>query len=173
VAAARVVIVDDEEVFLGAASRILSRAGYVVFPANRPLLGLEIIRDNAPVDLVISDVSMPDMRGTELLRETARITPGTARLLITGGLLDPAEVPEGVPVLRKPFTSAELISAISAALERSAQISISLARSEQKYAGLQAQSQRLISECENLVRESTDMISKSRANRTPAEQERK
>jgi DNA-binding NtrC family response regulator len=121
-ATARVVIVDDEELFLNATSRILSRAGYEVLPASRPHQALEIIR-NAPIDLVISDVVMPEMRGTELVRKIGRIRPGTARLLITGGLIDPAEVPEGVPLLRKPFSTAELISAASAALERSAQIS--------------------------------------------------
>lgn len=120
-ATARVLVVDDDDLFLNATSRMLSRAGYEVLPANRPHQALEIIRKNPPIDLVISDVAMPEMRGTELVREIARIRPETARLLFTGGPTDPAEAPEGVPLLRKPLSHAELISAASAALERSAE----------------------------------------------------
>jgi len=120
VATARVLVVDDDDLFLNATSRMLSRAGYEVLPANRPHQALEIIRKNPQIDLVISDVVMPEMRGTELVREIARIRPETARLLYTGGPTDPAEAPEGVRLLRKPLSHAELISAASAALERCA-----------------------------------------------------
>lgn len=74
-ATARVVLVDDEESFLDATSRILGRAGYEVLPANRPHQALEIIRNNAPIDLVIADVAMPEMGGPELISEIVRI-PG-------------------------------------------------------------------------------------------------
>jgi DNA-binding NtrC family response regulator len=116
-ATARVVIVDDEELLLNAASRILRAVGYEVLPVEEPHQVLEIIRNKAPIDLVIADVVMPKMRGPELIREIARMSPGTATLLITGGLIDPLEVPESAPVLRKPFSAAELVSAASAALD--------------------------------------------------------
>jgi len=171
VATARVVLIDDEELFLSTISRILTRAGYEVLPANRPHQALEIVRNNAQIDLVISDVNMPEMRGMELVREIARIRPGIASLLFTGGLIDPAEVPEGVPILRKPFSTAELISAASAAMERFAQIATDFARTCQKSAELQVQSQQLISECQNVAREAAETIREALAQRTPRDKD--
>lgn len=126
-ATTRLLIVDDEELLLDALSRMLSKAGYEVLAANRPRQALEIIKKEAPIDLVISDTAMPEMRGTELVREIARMSPRTARLLIAGGVIDPEEVPADVPLLRKPFSTTELISAARAALEQSAQISADIA----------------------------------------------
>lgn len=126
-AAARVLIVDDEELLLNAMSRMLSMAAYEVLSANRPHQALEIIRKEAPIDLVISDIAMPEMRGPELIREIARISPRTARLLIAGGFVDSEEVPEDVLVLSKPFSATELISTAGAVLGRCAQIGAGIA----------------------------------------------
>ena len=79
-AAERIMIVDDDSLFLEIVTRILSRAGYEVLSAAGPRDALEIIRNNPPVHLVVSDVLMPEMRGTELVREIVRLSPRTAEL---------------------------------------------------------------------------------------------
>ena len=118
--AERIVIVDDDPLFLEVVTSILKCAGYEVLSAAGPRDALEIIRNNPPVHLVVSDVVMPEMRGTELVREIVRLSPQTARMLMTGSAQTFLEdVPDGVPLLRKPFTGERLISAVQTALARS------------------------------------------------------
>ena len=120
-AAARVLVVDDDAMMLAYVSRMLSRQGYEVLPADGPRQALEILRTPPPVQLILSDVEMPDMRGTQLVFEVLRLSPQTAGLLMTGGV-NLIDVPEGVAVLRKPFSTAELILAVQSTLTRSAEL---------------------------------------------------
>jgi CheY-like chemotaxis protein len=92
---------------------MLRREGYEVFPAAGPRQALEIVRNNSP-DLVLSDIVMPEMRGTQLVRDIVRLSPQTVGVLLTGYF--PGNVPDGVALLRKPFTLQGLIHAIEAAL---------------------------------------------------------
>ena len=119
-ALARILLVDDDEIYVNAMTRLMIRRGYEVVSATRPSQALEIVKNSPQFDVVVSDVTMPEMCGTELVREIAQLTPGTARILISGGKVDPAELPEGVPLLRKPLLTEELICAVQAILDRSA-----------------------------------------------------
>jgi two-component system response regulator (stage 0 sporulation protein F) len=92
--AARVLVVGDEPVALEIVSRMLNREGYQVFRAAGPRQAHEIVREQSPIDLIVSGISMPEMQGTELVREVARIAPQTARVLMTGGEVEPTEVPD-------------------------------------------------------------------------------
>ena len=114
----RVLVVDDERMILRAVSRMLEReGGYEVLPANGPRQALEIVKNNLHVHLVISDIEMPEMKGTQLIRVVAKLSPQTAVLLMTGHLY-PVDVPDGVPVLKKPFSKQVLLSAVQAILAR-------------------------------------------------------
>jgi two-component system response regulator (stage 0 sporulation protein F) len=88
--------------------------GYEVLPANGPRQALEIVKNNSPVHLVLSDIELPEMKGTQLIREVARLSPQTAVLLMTGHIN--VDVPDSVRVLNKPFSSPDLISAVQAIL---------------------------------------------------------
>jgi len=121
-AAARVLVVDDDALMLATVSQMLSGQGYEVVPASGPRQALEIVRTTPPIQLILSDVSMPEMRGTQLVSEVLRFSPQTAGLLMTGDLASPPDVPEGVAVLRKPFSTAELILAVQSTLTQSAQL---------------------------------------------------
>jgi hypothetical protein len=68
------------------------------------------------------------------VRELAEVSPQTATVLMTGGVISPADVPSGVPILRKPFTRQDLLSAVQATLERSAQARTELRREMDKSA---------------------------------------
>jgi CheY-like chemotaxis protein len=91
-----------------------------VLRAERARQALEIVRNSGPVDVVVSDIGMPEMQGTQLVREVADLSPRTESMLTTGGSIDPAEIPEGVPVLKKPFSIPDLIT-LQATLARSTQ----------------------------------------------------
>jgi CheY-like chemotaxis protein len=54
---------------------------------------LELLRNQPPVQVAISDVGMPEMQGMELVREVARLSPQTASVLMTGLSGDLADVP--------------------------------------------------------------------------------
>jgi CheY-like chemotaxis protein len=116
-AAVNFLIVDDDSAFLEPLSKLLVRQGYVVFAFTSPRQALEIASKEPGIDVVVSDVEMPEMRGTELLREIAKISPRTVNILVTGGMVGSAEVPVGVSVLKKPFPIKSLIAAIGVALE--------------------------------------------------------
>src|SRR5215472_11942829 len=98
---ARILVVDDNAVMLDAISQMLRREGYEVFPAAGPSQALEIVRNNSP-DLALSDVVMPEMRGTQLVREIVRLSPQTVCVLMTGYC--PGDLANGIALLRKPFT---------------------------------------------------------------------
>jgi DNA-binding NtrC family response regulator len=122
VAAARVLVVDDDALMLASVSRMLSRQGYDVLPASGPRQALEIVRTPPPIQLILSDIAMPEMPGTRLVSEVLQLWPQTAGLLITGAVGNPPDVPEGVAVLRKPFSTAELILAVQLTLAQSAEL---------------------------------------------------
>ena len=118
---ASVLVVDDNAVMLAAVSQLLIRRGYHVLSASGPRQALEIVRTQTPIQLVLSDIEMPEMRGTELICEVARLLPQTTGLLMTAGNTNPPDLPEGVAVVKKPFSTEKLILAVQAALALSAE----------------------------------------------------
>jgi CheY-like chemotaxis protein len=121
-----VLVVDDNAVMLRAVSQVLSRQGYDVLPASGPRQALQIVRTQTPIQLILSDIEMPEMRGTQLICEVAQLSPQTAGLLMTVGDGNPPDLPEGVAVLKKPFSTEKLILAVQAALALSAELSAQL-----------------------------------------------
>jgi DNA-binding NtrC family response regulator len=122
VAAARVLVVEDDAMMLASVTKMLSRQGYEVLPASGPREALEIVRTPPPVQLILSNIAMPEMRGTQLVSEVFRVSPATAALLMTGDGASPPDAPKGVAVIRKPFSIAELILAVQSTLTRSAEL---------------------------------------------------
>jgi len=78
-----VLFVDDEENILSALKRLFRPAGYKIFVANGGTNGLQVLQQH-PIDLVISDMRMPEMDGAEFLSRVAEQWPGTVRILLTG-----------------------------------------------------------------------------------------
>ena len=120
--AARVLVVDDDAMMLASVSKMLSRQGYEVLPASGPHQALEIVRIPPPIQLILSDVAMPEMPGTQLIVEVLRLSPQTAGLLMTGDVVNPPDVPEGVAVIKKPFSTVELILAVHSTLAQTAEL---------------------------------------------------
>src|SRR5215831_18957789 len=93
--AARVLVVDDDLIMRHAVCWMLHRGGYQALPADGARHALEIIKNDPPVHLVISDIAIPEMRGTQLIREMARLSPQTAGLLMTGHSIKQVDLPDG------------------------------------------------------------------------------
>jgi len=77
-----ILVVDDEENARIALSKILSREGYSVSSASNGFEALNYLRGK-DVDLVITDINMPEMNGMEFLRELGRFHPATNVIMIT------------------------------------------------------------------------------------------
>jgi CheY-like chemotaxis protein len=117
----RVLFVDDEESMVFLMERWLERLGYKVTGCTVPQKALEMFRSRPhDFDIVLSDLSMPEMSGIELAREILQIRPGMP-ILITSGYVAPADNEEvrslGLPdLLLKPNTVEELAEIIHGVL---------------------------------------------------------
>jgi two-component system, cell cycle sensor histidine kinase and response regulator CckA len=116
-ATARVLIVDDEPAVVRLVSRTLAVSGYEVLSAGSPGEALDMVYSAPPIDLLISDVVMPEMRGPELVRAFTERSPSTAAMLMSA-YADGHELPPDVPFIQKPFVAKDLVAAVEQILER-------------------------------------------------------
>jgi CheY-like chemotaxis protein len=81
----KILFVDDEEMSVNAARLMLERLGYQVTAIQNSLDAFEVFRSNPEgVDLVITDMTMPDMTGKELAKELIKIRADIPIILYTG-----------------------------------------------------------------------------------------
>ncbi|MGH9483209.1 MAG: response regulator [Terriglobales bacterium] len=117
-----ILVAEDEEVVRRLLVELLRRAGYEVLAAANGALALELARGHeTPINLLITDVAMPGMHGTELARKLGALQPGL-RILLISGYSNPAQVAEiqsqpGVAYLRKPFVPKALLSQVRSLLD--------------------------------------------------------
>jgi CheY-like chemotaxis protein len=108
-----ILLVEDDEEVRQVASRILRRNGYRVIEAGNGSDALKAADNEAePVDLIVTDIVMPEMGGTELAKRIREKQPD-ARILFTSGYTEDAVVRqsllhEGESFIEKPFTPATL-----------------------------------------------------------------
>jgi CheY-like chemotaxis protein len=120
---AEILVIEDVPAVLLSLRIILTAAGHQVSCAADGLAGLAFLKAR-PFDLVISDIWMPGLGGTDVIAEGRRLAPRTRFLAITGG--NPNNAPlrqETAPsqfgadaVLYKPFEKDELTAAVTALL---------------------------------------------------------
>jgi len=117
-----ILVAEDEEVVRRLLVELLRRAGYKVLDAANGVLALELARHyREPIHLLITDVAMPVMTGTELARQIGAVQPGL-RILLISGYSDPAKVADvqeqtEVAYLRKPFAPRALLGQVRALLD--------------------------------------------------------
>jgi len=78
----RVLVVDDEEVMRNLMIKILEKAGYKVATAGGGVMAKRILAEQ-PIDIVLTDVKMPDVNGFDLLREIKSDYPHIAVIMMT------------------------------------------------------------------------------------------
>jgi PAS domain S-box-containing protein len=118
-----VLIVEDEAAVRTLAGRALAGLGYTVLEAEHGREALKLLRQyRGTIDLVITDVVMPELGGIELIDALAKERPETA-VLIMSGYLDSDTASDvirdaNLPFLQKPFAPDDLGGAVRAALDR-------------------------------------------------------
>jgi signal transduction histidine kinase len=111
-----ILFVDDEDLLLTMAQMILSSYGYTVLTASSGQKALEIfVQSKKKIDLVITDLVMPNMSGRELTEQIRGISPHT-RIMWSSGYVRSSGPEEQERYLQKPFTSQELLRKVKQVL---------------------------------------------------------
>lgn len=104
-------VVDDERLVRWAIDRILSRYFCVITVDSGPK-ALEIAkRRNQQIDVLLTDVCMPDMNGAELGKQMQVIRPEVAQIYMSGGLKDVMLEPSAT-LVPKPLDFPALIELV-------------------------------------------------------------
>ena len=111
--AASILVVDDDAAVREILVELLTDSGHRVREAGGGAEALRLLADAPDVDLVISDVQMPEMSGFELADQLAARHDGIKVILISGYYVSRDA---GWRVLRKPFRMHELEAAVQAEL---------------------------------------------------------
>ena len=126
-----ILLVEDEDVVRGLARKILEHAGYHVLEASRGEEAVRLFHQQAqPIDLLLTDVVMPETSGKEVADRLTELLPGL-RVLFMSGYTDEAIVHHGVldsnvEFIQKPFTPAALVRKVRAVLDSELVISDSV-----------------------------------------------
>lgn len=117
-----VLIVEDEPAILKLGATILGRQGYTVLTAGTPNQAIQVVAEQGDaINLLITDVVMPEMNGRDLVERLREVKPDLKCLYISGytadaiahhGVLD-----EGVRFLQKPFSVLELTTRVRQVLD--------------------------------------------------------
>ena len=118
----RVLLVEDEEVVRNFAARALKRQGYKVLEASTGVEALEVMDKNkGKVDIVVSDVVMPEMDGPTLLKELRKKNPDLKIIFVSGYPNDAFKASlgeEDFAFLPKPFSLPQLAAKVKEELGR-------------------------------------------------------
>ena len=119
---AKVLLVDDEQSVRAIVLKILRRAKYDVIEAENGEAALSAADAyDGQIDLLITDMYMPGLRGPEVAARLASKRTGL-RVLFMSGYADQegrTAVPSGANFLNKPFSGQELVAAVESALKAS------------------------------------------------------
>ena len=117
-----VLLAEDEAMVRGLTAKILEKAGYRVIPARDGEDALTIFHDRGDeIDLVLLDVIMPKKSGPVVREEILHLRPDMRFLFMSGYSADEVHsshlLQHGIPLLQKPYASAELLRAVRVLLD--------------------------------------------------------
>jgi DNA-binding response OmpR family regulator len=124
VVTATLLVVENEAAIVALVRKALERHGYVVLTAESGSEALRLAATHqGPINLLITDVVMPDMRGPELARRLVAERPDMPTLFMSGYLDDAlgeaaAMLPVPVDFIQKPFSPSTLTAKVREMLER-------------------------------------------------------
>jgi len=111
--AGTVLLVEDNDLVRKTVTATLKTVGYTVLAAGTPQDALAVCeKKETPIDLLITDVVMPGISGTELRHKIEAIRPGMKVLFMSGYtshiIVDRGMLEEGVHFIQKPFSAEDL-----------------------------------------------------------------
>lgn len=119
----RILLVDDEESVRAFSAKALRATGYEVFEADGGEEALEVLEDqNFKIDLMISDVAMPEMDGPSLLKHVRQEMPHLKVIFVSGyaeeSVRRDIEDDQSVDFLSKPYSLDQINSKVKEVLQR-------------------------------------------------------
>ncbi|MDZ7631203.1 MAG: ATP-binding protein [Gemmatimonadaceae bacterium] len=122
-----ILLVEDEPQVRAVAARALRGAGYRVLEATNGRDGVQVARrERDRIDLIVSDVVMPEMGGKEMVELARHFLPHAAVLFVSGYTAGsfplPTDDPAASMFLQKPFTPQELLAMVRQVLDRHAAV---------------------------------------------------
>ncbi|MGO9097671.1 MAG: ATP-binding protein [Bryobacteraceae bacterium] len=117
-----VLLAEDDEALRALTRQILEGAGYLLLQAANGMQALALAQSHdGPIDLLVTDLTMPGINGQELARRLRQGRPGLAVLYmsgyIAGGVLEEALADGSAALIRKPFSPSLLLKHARWALE--------------------------------------------------------
>ena len=114
----RALLVEDEALVAMVAEEFLAELGFEPIPARNAAEAMEIIASGDDLVVALVDVGLPDQRGDELARRLRTLRPQMPILMASGydqgDLIAQFKDDDGIGVLSKPYTEADLARALEA-----------------------------------------------------------
>jgi CheY-like chemotaxis protein len=108
-----ILVVDDDELVRGVVRELLEDVTFSVIEARSGAEALGLIRCRSDLDLVISDVNMPEMDGYRLVEEVTSMRPSLPVILMSGRPSQRRDAVSDAVSLAKPFTRDGLLACIA------------------------------------------------------------
>ncbi len=119
---ATILVVDDQPGICVLISACLEHAGYLTLSCNSGADALQLIRSQPRIQLLVSDIQMPEMSGLELAQQTLKLRPHLPVLLMSGATPDANKLQQaqnnGCLFLAKPCPPQTLLNTAQALLSR-------------------------------------------------------
>ncbi len=108
-----ILLVEDEVQILNMSRQMLEDLGYTVLSINNPLSALRMVETySGHIDLLITDVVLPEMTGRDLVKNLSAIKPGLKCIYMSGytanAIAHQGVLEEGINFLQKPFSREQL-----------------------------------------------------------------
>jgi len=102
--ARKVLVVDDEPLVLDIIAQMLEELGCEVVMTTNPRVALDLLAGDERLEILITDINMPEMSGYELAEKARRARKNLGVIVLSGRETEP----HGFPMIRKPFLQEDL-----------------------------------------------------------------
>ena len=113
----KILLVDDDKNILAALRRLLTREELEVITASSGPEGLELLRSQEEIGVIVSDQRMPGMNGSEFLQQARQLRPEVPRIMLTGysdlaSTIDAINLGGAHRFITKPWDDEQLLQTI-------------------------------------------------------------